>query len=415
MARLDEDTLLLCFSFAGSGAGGHRTACSIAAVSVAFRALVQQRLWRLLCEDLARDMLPHLTGTLECPLFGAPTFLVHPWERSLHRDLAVPIRYRWRTHRSWRLAGERRGLQQHGLRLDTSAKLELTPGYGFGRWRRADTLLNDRARELLVRVDGMAPGTPPAASPPAPLFCVLRESSPQHLLLAGVMPRLPNAARQELEEMPFGELFRASCFSLQRCVCCAKHLRSSARGSRSVRVPVPARALPPTAQPPPRMRDATRWFLHEHARWTEESGIGNERATTIGDDDDSSRGVHHASLETALVCPHGHVVLTYQLSEPLSTEDESEFDEFDDDDDDDDDDEEEEEEEGEESFDDDDDNHSVAFYFSESDGWEHGSGWETVSESESWTSSGPESRPSRRQQRPSSAQHSDAHSAHFVY
>jgi hypothetical protein len=212
------------------------------------------------------------------------------------------------------------------------------------------------------------------------LCCVLREVSSEHLLLSGVLPSLSSAARKEIEALPVGIAPMHGGDSRhaptpwanskgpppQRCLCCATHLRKLKGDSGAVCAHGSGHI----------MRDARTWFKEEVTRWRPAAQEVAKEAAGAQDDDEANNlpvasfhaqaagnagseteshededageedeaeivgaaegasavasGDHaeayDAMLATALVCPHGHVVLIYDL-EPAEEEEEEEGDE----------------------------------------------------------------------------------------
>ena len=212
------------------------------------------------------------------------------------------------------------------------------------------------------------------------LCCVLREVSSEHLLLSGVLPSLSLAARKEIEALPVGIAPMHGGDSRhaptpwanskgpppQRCLCCATHLRKLKGDSGAVCAHGPGHV----------MRDARAWFKEAVTRWRpaakEAAGAGDDKEANtlpiaschaqaagdafsdteahgghlededVGEEDkaefvgaEGASGDHaeayDATLTTALVCPHGHVVLIYDL-EPAEEEEEGDDDEDEDED-----------------------------------------------------------------------------------
>ena len=106
---LDTDTLFHILLFAGTGKAGHRAALCLAGTCKALQQLVDTRLWRELCSDeslkpltahvFKLDKLSHEVDSIRIPEYQ---LLASEW-RQLHRSIAVPIRFRSRSWRSWRI------------------------------------------------------------------------------------------------------------------------------------------------------------------------------------------------------------------------------------------------------------------------------------------------------------------------
>ena len=238
------------------------------------------------------------------------------------------------------------------LHLDAAANPKLEPGHGFATWTGADHLLTSRARALLATDADLyaraAAAAPVEAAAPR-LYCVLREVSAQHLLLAGVLPMLGAGGKRALSELPVGETPSLSQLDLgnghdprkpapPRCLCCAQHLRRSARHSGAVCAPLREvlsdRLYPGSAQPP-LMREAREWFKYDFEAWLPDAGCHDDalraakRRPASGEAVVDGRAAAasssrpgrlpsqamYACLDTALVCPEGHVVLAYELYE----------------------------------------------------------------------------------------------------
>ena len=102
-AILDDDTLVHILIFSASGRCGHRTACALTASCMHLRRIVAHRLWRHLCT--APEFMPLVEVYVDLSndiLHGWPFSTPVDW-RMLHRTLAVPIRFRSRSWRSWRI------------------------------------------------------------------------------------------------------------------------------------------------------------------------------------------------------------------------------------------------------------------------------------------------------------------------
>ena len=238
------------------------------------------------------------------------------------------------------------------LHLDAAANPKLEPGHGFATWTGADHLLTSRARALLATDADLyaraAAAAPVEAAAPR-LYCVLREVSAQHLLLAGVLPMLGAGGKRALSELPVGETPSLSQLDLgnghdprkpapPRCLCCAQHLRRSARHSGAVCAPLREvlsdRLYPGSAQPP-LMREAREWFKYDFEAWLPDAGCHDDalRAAkrrpasgeAVGDGSAAAAAAArpgrlpsqamYACLDKALVCPKGHALLAYELYE----------------------------------------------------------------------------------------------------
>ena len=176
---LDDDSLgavLLMAACSNSSRSSHSVALLLATVSRRFLSLVHARLWKPLCELEASErlLMSQLNGCntdprkspTHCPMpmclesaddilasLQLRTPLLSKW-RMLHRNLTVPIRFRSRTYKSWRLDTRLRKLNLDSptvLHLDAKAPTRLSPGYGYTRWAGADQLLRPKVRELIRR------------------------------------------------------------------------------------------------------------------------------------------------------------------------------------------------------------------------------------------------------------------------
>lgn len=331
LLSLPDDCLLHVLVLAASGRAGHRTACTIARVCRALHRSVSGQLWQLLCEleapALARRLLGAGSGATASD--GAVQA-----GRTLHRALSVPIKFRTRSFKSWRLDRALRRLRLESppvLHLDPNAPpLSRKQARGQEVWAPSDQLLSWRGRHALLGAaggeemekeargegggdvgGGEGGGALPAHSLPAEscgLFAVVREASPTHMLVVAMIPQIGRRARRLLSAMPAGyspsdrqdEVWRRPPRrALQRCLACASRLRHSARDSGAVVAPGASRL----------MRDARSWFRREvSAPW------GGSRPSAGGADGASAA----LFLEQALVCSHGHAVLCYEAFEGLA-------------------------------------------------------------------------------------------------
>ena len=393
---LPEDLLLQIFLCVCSGkSGSHRQGLILGAVNHAVRTIVQTRLWHALCDATAdlRMCVSHLDHAASAAQDD------DAYWRALHRTLTVPVRLRSRCWRSWVIDARLKRSHSNGkaalLHLDTRAPSRLTPGYGFSAWSGADHLLKESARRMLASEAGAALGASAsdsaasaagaasnvgsvvapstvlgacggtasstqlqevsdlaAGSGVPSLLCILRESSPDHLLIAGILPRLPRAALRQLGAFEAGVTpaisYRDAVATArqpadrspppQRCLCCASQLRRVVRHSGAVCAP--ARRMPKVERPPV-MREASAWFRHDIDMWHSRVGCADATAIAAAEADAAceasstvgrwGRGrqpeskTRYACLESALVCPRGHVLLTYELYEVEgASDDESE-------------------------------------------------------------------------------------------
>ena len=405
LAVLDDDTLVHLLSLACTGRFAHRTALALSASTTHLRELVATQLWRLLCTADEYRPLVERCVLSQNQLYPSEPKWCPNW-RHIHRTLSVPIRFRSRSWKSWRLDHRLRRQHQEKpatLHLDAAAPNRLDPGHGFATWTPANHLLAPHGRSaLLGDTIAVADRDVLAAGPRAGdfagwaqgsektplLFCVAREVSAQHLLLAGVLPSLSPAAKRALAKLPVGASPTLSTLDgagsdkprpPPRCLCCAMELRHVARHCGAVCAP--SRELPPDAAKPPVMREASDWFRYDFAAWLPNGGCDQEAikaarmkaasdaaeaaaaamadglsAVVGGPGGDGGAAVAvealaaaaagtgaegrlpadamYACLDTALVCPNGHVVLAYELyeREDGSTTDEEEEEEEDDDD-----------------------------------------------------------------------------------
>ena len=361
---LDTDTLFHILLFAGTGKAGHRAALCLAGTCKALQQLVDTRLWRELCSD--ESLKPLTAHVFEADkldkLLVEPRVVVQAsmWRR-LHRSITVPIRFRSRSWRSWRLDHRVNAARRQPdprstalLHLDANGNPQLAPGYGCPIWTGANHLMSSNGRNLLQYPEEQGP----EEQGPSGFYCVLREASSQHLLLAGFLPMLSflpaganpsvaarGAAAAAQRDLPPGQTPSLSNGAepensrAPRCLCCAIHLKRSPRHSGAVCMPtkeLPAReGLNPGAERPPVMRDASRWFKYDFEAWLPEGGCAPEvlkaakaankeqrkaEAEAEGRSPPSGPGrlpsdAPYACLDTALVCPYGHVLLAYELYE----------------------------------------------------------------------------------------------------
>ena len=361
---LDTDTLFHILLFAGTGKAGHRAALCLAGTCKALQQLVDTRLWRELCSD--ESLKPLTAHVFEADkldkLLVEPRVVVQAsmWRR-LHRSITVPIRFRSRSWRSWRLDHRVNAARRQPdprstalLHLDANGNPQLAPGYGCPIWTGANHLMSSNGRNLLLYPEEQGP----EEQGPSGFYCVLREASSQHLLLAGFLPMLSflpaganpsvaarGAAAAAQRDLPPGQTPSLSNGAepensrAPRCLCCAIHLKRSPRHSGAVCMPtkeLPAReGLNPGAERPPVMRDASRWFKYDFEAWLPEGGCAPEvlkaakaankeqrkaEAEAEGRSPPSGPGrlpsdAPYACLDTALVCPYGHVLLAYELYE----------------------------------------------------------------------------------------------------
>ena len=361
---LDTDTLFHILLFAGTGKAGHRAALCLAGTCKALQQLVDTRLWRELCSD--ESLKPLTAHVFEADkldkLLVEPRVVVQAsmWRR-LHRSITVPIRFRSRSWRSWRLDHRVNAARRQPdprstalLHLDANGNPQLAPGYGCPIWTGANHLMSSNGRNLLLYPEEQGP----EEQGPSGFYCVLREASSQHLLLAGFLPMLSflpaganpsvaarGAAAAAQRDLPPGQTPSLSNGAepensrAPRCLCCAIHLKRSPRHSGAVCMPtkeLPAKeGLNPGAERPPVMRDASRWFKYDFEAWLPEGGCAPEvlkaakaankeqrkaEAEAEGRSPPSGPGrlpsdAPYACLDTALVCPYGHVLLAYELYE----------------------------------------------------------------------------------------------------
>ena len=368
---LDTDTLFHILLFAGTGKAGHRAALCLAGTCKALQQLVDTRLWRELCSDESLKPLTAHVFKLDKLSQGIREYQVQASEwRQLHRSITVPIRFRSRSWRSWRLDHRVNAARRQPdprstalLHLDANGNPQLAPGFGCPIWTGANHLMSSNGRNLLLYPEeqqGPEQG-------PSGFYCVLREASSQHLLLAGFLPMLScfglhhagaaddpsvvavtaavTAAKAAQRDLPPGQTPSLSNGAepensrAPRCLCCAIHLKRSPRHSGAVCMPtkeLPAReGLNPGAERPPVMRDASRWFKYDFEAWLPEGGCAPEvlkaakaankeqrkaEAEAEGRSPPSGPGrlpsdAPYACLDTALVCPYGHVLLAYELYE----------------------------------------------------------------------------------------------------
>lgn len=330
LGALPDDLLLFCAYCTCVGPVGHQQAGRLAATCRALARLVRTRLLRELCIvvhpelclSLQRDArlwelshgrsLPHwfVPGTGASSLCE-PSLVAaadgssgcdgpsHVDWRRFHRSLSLPLRWRTRAWRYWRSrAGSSQ--PQPKLRLHTGVSAPATSAASiapsFARWAPAQMLLRTEqrlrakaARSRLGLFTQLADAV--AASVPRPfplLWAMACEASSSHLLLAGVMSAslLFGVSGSHCD---ISDKFEVAVLDdgTQACVYCAAE------------------------QSPHRTRS------HAHYATTA-SRVALSDVPFLRDASDLFRSrvrvdAHTGYLERALLCPHGHVVLSYEI------------------------------------------------------------------------------------------------------